>query len=105
MAGSTTVRVDPKLHATLRKLARVEQRPIGQVIEDAVAKYETDKFWKEMHEGFARLRADPVAWKGYEEETAIWDSMSNDGLEDEEPYYSPEEEEEIRAHAARTCGG
>ncbi len=102
--ASTTVRVDPALHATLRKLAEAEGRPIGRVIEDAVAKYEKDKFWKEMHEDFTRLRADPAAWKDYQEETAIWDSMSNDGLEDEEPYYSPEEEEEIRAEAARTYG-
>jgi len=98
--ASTSVRVDPKLHATLRKLAEAEHRPIGKVIEDAVARYEKDKFWQEMHEGFARLRADPVAWKEYQDEAAIWDSMSNDGLEDEEPYYSAEEEEEIRAEFA-----
>jgi hypothetical protein len=102
---STSVRVDPKLHATLRKLAEAEHRPIGRVIEDAVARYEKDKFWKEMHEGFARLRADPVAWKDYQDEVAIWDSMSNDGLEDEEPYYSAEEEEEIRAELANAESG
>jgi len=51
--ASTSVRVDPKLHATLRKLAEAEHRPIGKVIEDAVARYEKDKFWQEMREGFA----------------------------------------------------
>lgn len=99
-----TVRVEKKLHDTLRKLARSEHRPIGQVIEDAIAKYEKDKFWKEMHEGFARLRADPVAWKEYQDEVALWDSLSNDGLENEEPYYTPEELEGIRAELASAEG-
>lgn len=100
-----TVRVDKKLHDTLRELAKSEHRPIGEVIEDAVARYERDKFWKEMHEGFARLKADPVAWKEYQDEVALWDTLSNDGLENEEPYYSPEELEEIRAELARSEGG
>lgn len=99
-----TVRVDRKLHDTLRDLAKTEHRPIGQVIEDAVTRYEKEKFWKEMHEGFARLRADPVAWKEYQDEAALWDTLSNDGLENEEPYYTPEEEEEIRAEFARSQG-
>ncbi|MDQ3539377.1 MAG: ribbon-helix-helix protein, CopG family [Chloroflexota bacterium] len=97
-----TVRVEKKLHDTLRELAKSEHRPIGKVIEDAVAKYEKDKFWKEMHEGFARLRADPVAWKEYQDDAAVWDTMSSDGLENEEPYYSPEEEAEIRAEFAKS---
>jgi len=100
-----TVHVDKKLHDTLRELARSEHRPIGEVIEDAVARYERDKFWKEMHEGFARLKADPVAWKEYQDEVALWDTLSNDGLENEEPYYSPEELEEIRAQLAGSEGG
>ena len=100
-----TVRVDKKLHDTLRDLAKSEHRPIGDVIGDAVAKYEKDKFWKGVHEDYARLRADPVAWKEYQDEVALWDSLSNDGLENEEPYYSPEEEEAIRAEIARTQDG
>lgn len=99
-----TVRVDSKLHDTLRDLAKTEHRPIGEVLGDAVAKYEKDKFWKEMHEGFARLRADPVAWKEYQDEAALWDTLSNDGLENEEPYCTPEDEEEIRAEFARSQG-
>jgi hypothetical protein len=100
-----TVRVEKKLHDTLRELSKAEHRPIGEVIEDAVAKYERDKFWKGVHEDYARLRADPEAWEDYQREVALWDSLSNDGLEDEEPYYSPEEEEAIRAEIARTQDG
>ena len=67
-----TVRVDPKLHATLRALSDAEQRSISQVIADAVDRYQKENFWKAMHEGFARLRADPVAWREYQEEAALW---------------------------------
>jgi hypothetical protein len=86
-----TVRVDPKLHATLRALSEDEQRSISQVIEDAVDRYQKAKFWQSMHDGFARLRADPEAWSEYQAEAALWDSASGDGLEDEEPYFTAEE--------------
>jgi hypothetical protein len=86
-----TVRVEPKLHATLRALSDAEQRSISQVIADAVDRYQKATFWRAMHEGFARLRADPVAWREYQDEAALWDSASGDGLEDEEPYFTAAE--------------
>lgn len=82
-----TVRVEKTLHTKLKELSEVEHRPISQVIEEAIDRYEREKFWAAMHESFARLRADPTAWQEYQDETAIWDSMSGDGLEDEEPYF------------------
>ncbi|MBA2754571.1 MAG: hypothetical protein H0U40_08950 [Chloroflexia bacterium] len=85
-----TVRVGPGLHATLRALSAAEQRPIGQIIEEAVDRYQWETFWTAMHEGFARLRADPDAWDEYQTEAAIWDSMAADGLEGEGPYFSGE---------------
>ena len=86
-----TVRVGPKLHATLRMLSEAEQRSIGRVIEDAVDRYQKENFWQAMHEGFARLRADPAAWREYQHEATLWDSGSGDGLEDEAPYFTAEE--------------
>lgn len=85
------VRVEPKLHATLRALAAAEQRSIGQVIEEAVDRYQKERFWRAMHEGYARLRADPAGWRDFQEEAALWASASGDGLEDEEPYVIAEE--------------
>ena len=86
-----TVRVEPTLHEKLRALSAAEQRSISQVIEEAVDRYEKEKFWAAMHEGFARLRADPEAWGKYQDEAALWDSVSADGLEAEEPYFTEEE--------------
>lgn len=80
-----SVRVDERLHATLREIALEEKRSIGQVIDDAVRQYRKERFWAELHEDLARLRADPVAWKDYQDEIALWDTLAGDGLEIEEP--------------------
>ena len=99
---ATTVRVEEKLAARLRELAREEHRPIGQVIEDAVAQYKREKFWQEVEASVERLRADPVAWQDYQDEIAFLEGGSMDGLKDEEPYYTAEEVEEIRGRRTRT---
>ena len=93
---ATTVRVKDELAVTLRTLAREERRPIGQVIADAVAQYQTSKFWKGVHEDFDRLRADPADWAAYENEIDFLAGGSMDGLEDEPPYYTPAQETDIR---------
>jgi hypothetical protein len=99
---ATTVRVDDKLHAALREIAIEERRAIGQVIEDAIAQYQKEKFWRDVESSVERLRADPVAWREYREEIALFEGGSMDGLEHEEPYFGPEEVEEIRAEHVRT---
>lgn len=101
---ASMVRVDDKLHARLREIAEEEHRPIGQVIEEAVRHYEREKFWQGVNEDFDRLKSDPDAWREYQDELRLWDRTAGDGLESEEPYYTPEEEEEIREEYTRTYG-
>ncbi len=100
----SSVRVEDDTLVKLRAISKDETRPIGQIVTDRVKRYEKEKFWQEMHTGFARLRQDPVTWQEDEVETTIWDSTSDDGLENEESYYSPEEEEEIKAEDTRPDG-
>jgi len=99
---ATTVRIDERVAAKLRDLASEEHRPIGQVIRDAVDQYQKEKFWREVEASVARLRADPVAWQEYQEEIRFYEGGSMDGLEDEEPYYTETEVEEILGRQART---
>ncbi len=94
-----SVRVDERLHATLQEIAQEEKRSIRQIIEDAVRQYRKERFWAGVEEDLARLRADPVAWKDYQDEIAVWDTLASDGLENAEPYYTPEEEAELAATA------
>lgn len=102
--SSSSIQVGEETLAKLRVISKDENRPIGQIVTDLVKKYERDRFFKEMKEGFERLLADPVAWKEYQNESALFDTASGDGLENEEPYYTPEEEAEINAENARTYG-
>jgi len=102
---ATTVRVEDDLAVTLRDLAKEERRPIGQVIEDAVAQYQQEKFWREVEASLERLQADPVARQGYQDEIGVFEGASMDGLEDEEPYYSAEEVEEILGRTTGAQGG
>jgi len=102
---ATTVRVEDWVAAALREVAGEEGRPIGKVIEDALARYQKEKFWAGVHADFARLRSDSVAWNSYQDEIAYFEGGSMDGLENEPPFYTPDEEEEIRAEHARAEGG
>jgi hypothetical protein len=102
---ATTVRVEERLAVRLREIAKDEGRPIGQVIEDAIAQYEREKFWREVESSVARLRADPVAWQDYQDEIRFFEGGSMDGLENEEPYYSEVELEEILDREQGTQGG
>src|SRR5665811_1464622 len=77
---ATTVRVEEKLAVTLRDLAAEERRPIGQVIESAIAQYQKEKFWNGVHDDFTRLRSDPAAWKDYQDELALFEGGSMDCL-------------------------
>ena len=56
----------------------------------AMDRHEQEAFWQAVHDGFARLRADPVAWRDVLYEAALWDSASGDGLENEEPCFTKE---------------
>lgn len=101
---AVTVSLDDRVYAALVELAAEERRPIGRVIETGVERYKKAKFWERVRADFARLRADPDAWRGYQDEIVLWETTSKDGLEAEEPYYSATEEAEIDADYARTFG-
>jgi len=83
---ASSVRVEVKLAATLRALAKAEHRPIGRVIDDAVAPYTREKFWRDVEALVERLGADPVAWKEYRNKLTLLEGGSKGGLKDQEPY-------------------
>ncbi len=97
--ASAVVRIDERTLATLRVLAEREHKPIGQIVTELVDRQEAEQFWRGLHAGYARLQADPVAWQDYLREASLFEGASMDGLEDEVPYYSPEEEAEIERYA------
>ena len=80
--ASTTVRVSAETHELLRKLAEASGEPLQKVLERAVENYRREQFFTELNAAYARLQADPVAWKEELAERALWESTLADGLDD-----------------------
>ena len=103
--SSIPVKITAANHARLQAWSKAEGRPMAEIVNDLIERHERDRFWDGVREDYERLRADPDAWNKYQQEIALFEGASMDGLENEEPYYTPEEEEEIRAEFTRTHGG
>lgn len=79
--GTTTIRLGPASHATLEQLAREQGRTIDQVVDDAIDRYAREQFLAGLNEDYARLRADPAAWAGWQAELSSLEGTLLDGLE------------------------
>jgi len=101
---SAVVKLKPATHAKLQEIAKEQHRPMGDVITELIERYEREQYWKGVHEDYERLRSDPVAWQDYVDEVRSLEGGSMDGLQNEEPYFTAEEEAAIRAEHARTQG-
>lgn len=99
------VKISAANHARLQEWAKNDQRPMGEIVNDLIERYERERFWNLAYEQLARLKSDPLAWQDYMDEIAAFDSLAGDGLEGEDPYYTPEEEREILARAERAANG
>ena len=59
---STTVRVSEETRRRAAALAKATGRQLQQVIEQAVAAYERELFWRGLTEGYEALAEDEEAW-------------------------------------------
>ncbi|CAN5404323.1 hypothetical protein BH09CHL1_BH09CHL1_11650 [soil metagenome] len=92
MAATALIRVSVQTRDKLAKFAEEDQTSIGELLEAAASKIERERFWKNVNEGYARLKADPEAWAEYQSELKLWDGQSWDSLE-EYPYeYGPDDD-------------
>jgi hypothetical protein len=87
---SVTIRIPEAAYATARRHAEEGQRTIGEVIAEAIVRYEEEQWWAEVDAAYARLRGNPAASAEYDAEMALWDTALMDGLEDW-PYEGIEE--------------
>lgn len=78
---------------------------MGDIVADSLQRYRKERFWERARLSVERLKAQPGAWEDYKREIAIWDGMAHDGLTNEEPYYTPEEEACIEVEYACTYSG
>jgi len=77
------IRISPQAKMTLRELAKREGKPMQAVLDEAIEHYQREKFMDEANAAYARLQANPQAWKEELEERQAWDATLNDGLKTE----------------------
>ena len=69
--------------AVLRDLAEREGKSMQTVLDDAIERYRRDKFLADVNAAYARLRADPRAWKEELDERLVVEGTLMDGIENE----------------------
>ena len=82
-AARPLVRVPSRTYAELRRLARDDDRPMSDLIADAVERYRRERFLAEANAAYDVLT--PAGKRRYRKALTEWDSTMTDGLSDEEP--------------------
>lgn len=80
---STTLRVSEETRDTVRELARQAGEPASEIVAKAIEAYRRKLILDMANEAYARLRADPEAWREEEAERRLWEATLADGLEDD----------------------
>jgi len=81
--ASTTVRISPKGHDLLRRLAAESAASMSEVLDAALETYRRQKFLEDASTAYDELRRDPRALKKHQGEMAEWETTLGDGLKSE----------------------
>jgi len=80
---ATNVRIQPESYAKLKELATESRVPMPDILEEAIDALYRKRFLEECSRGgYARLKANPKAWKEELAEREAWDVTLSDGLKD-----------------------
>ena len=77
---TTTVRIPPETHSTLRELARQTGQPMHDVLAKAVEAYRRRRMLDDANEVYAAIRSETDLWSVEQEERAAWDATLADDL-------------------------
>jgi hypothetical protein len=81
-AENPNIRITPRSKGVLRALAKQQGKPMQAVLDEAIERYQRDKFLDEANAAYAKLRSDARGWKAELAERALWDKTLADGLSD-----------------------
>jgi predicted transcriptional regulator len=81
--NTSTVRISNHTREALDDIAAREGRSRSSVLADAVERYQRERFFKSIDDGYARLRQDKKTWDEELCEREDWDGTIADGLEGE----------------------
>jgi hypothetical protein len=77
---SSIVRMSPRAHDLLRRLAEEEQQSMQAVLDEALERYRRERFLRAANADFAALRNNRQAWKQELRERKLWEQTLADRL-------------------------
>ncbi len=81
-----SIRVSKETQDVLRNIAEREHRPMSTIMDEALRAYQKELLWRRAEADYARLAANEEEFRDYQEEIALWDSTSSDGLDPSDSY-------------------
>lgn len=81
-----TIRVSRETRALLHEIAARERRPMSAITDEALRAYQKELLWRRAEAGYARLAANEDRFREYQDEIALWDTTSSDGLDRSDAY-------------------
>jgi hypothetical protein len=82
--ASQMVRINSEDHAALAEMAKSSGKSMTETLSEAVRLLRANALIQQTNEAYARLKADPKAWKEVLVERALWETTLSDGLRDGE---------------------
>ncbi|MGD0302884.1 MAG: toxin-antitoxin system protein [Bryobacteraceae bacterium] len=82
-ARAPNVRISPRAHELLRKLAEEEQRSMQSILDRALERYRRERFLHAANADFAALKLDAKSWKEELRDRELWEQTLADGLSEE----------------------
>ncbi|MDQ3539776.1 MAG: hypothetical protein M3440_03745 [Chloroflexota bacterium] len=76
-----SIRVSKETQDVLRDIAEQEHRPMSTITDEALRAYQKELLWRRAEADYARLAANEGEFHDYQDEIALWDSTSSDGLD------------------------
>jgi len=81
-----SIRVSKETQDVLRSIAEQEHRPMSTITDEALKAYRKELLWRRAEADYARLAANEDQFRQYQEEIALWDATSSDGLDLSDSY-------------------
>jgi len=83
MPSTAMMRISGSTRTTLKELSATTGKSMQELVDEAVETLRRETILRESNEAYARLKADPKAWKEFKKEQEKWDRTLRDGLSDE----------------------
>ena len=78
---ATTIRIRPESHRALKEIAAITGHSLQDELDQAIEQRRRTIYLEGLSADYAALAEDPKAMAEFQKEIALWDSTSNDGLE------------------------